>query len=112
MANRTWKIAEQSIAGMMGGRRVSNTALGLRSADVETDAYSVEIKTRKAMPAWLMDAVNQAHRNCVGDRLALVVLHTVGQRRVNDLVVLRLGEFIEQFGDPEPVPFADEPEED
>jgi len=108
--SKSWKEAEKGVAAMLGGERVSNTALGLRSADVETEAYSVEVKSRKSLPAWLLSAVNQAHRNCAAGKLPLVVLHQTGQRRVNDLVVMRLGEFREWFGDPEPLPFTDAPE--
>ena len=39
MASRAWKEAEKGVADLLGGKRVSNTALGLRSADVETPAY-------------------------------------------------------------------------
>lgn len=99
MPSRAWKEAEKGVAELLGGERVSNTALGLRSSDVEAGAYSVEVKSRKALPAWLESAVGQAHRNAPAGKLPMVVLHKTGQRRVNDLVVLRLGEFIEWFGD-------------
>lgn len=84
---------------MLGGERISNTALGMRSADVETSAYSVEVKHKAKLPKWLNDAVSQAHRNCTAGRLPLVVLHQSGWRRENDLVVLRMGEFLEWFGE-------------
>ena len=96
---RTWKETEKGVARALGGERVSNTALGLRSADVETSAYSVEVKHRKTLPAWLVDAVTQAHRNCAAGKLPLVVLHQCGWRRGNDLVVVQMSEFIEWFGD-------------
>lgn len=99
MKSSVWKAAEKGVAAILGGERISNTALGLRSADVETPAYSVEVKSRKAYPAWLTGAVAQAHRNCATGKLALVVLHQVGQRRGNDLVVVRMSEFVEHFGD-------------
>ena len=111
MASRAWKEAEKGVADLLGGKRVSNTALGLRSADVETPAYSVEVKSRKNLPAWLISAVNQAHRNCAAGKLPLVVLHQVGCRRMNDLVIVRMDEFIEWFGEPERLPFDDPPEE-
>lgn len=111
MASRAWKAAEQGVAQMLGGKRVSNTKLGLRSADVETPAYSVEVKSRKDFPNWLVNAVSQAHRNAARGKLPLVVLHQVGCRRMNDLVIVRMDEFIEWFGEPEPLPFDDTPEE-
>ena len=94
----TWKSTEKRVAQEMGGEHVSNTALGLRSADVETSAYSVEVKHKAKLPAWLNDAVAQAHRNCAAGKLPLVVLHQSGWRRENDLVVLRMGEFLSWFG--------------
>ena len=112
MASRAWKEAEKGVAGLLGGRRVSNTKLGLRSADAETPAYSVEVKSRKDLPNWLVNAVGQAHRNAAPGKLPLVVLHQVGCRRMNDLVIVRMDEFIEWFGEPERLPFTDEPEED
>ena len=111
MASRAWKEAEKGVAGLLGGKRVSNTALGLRSSDVETPAYSVEVKSRKDLPNWLVNAVGQAHRNAAHGKLPLVVLHQVGCRRMNDLVIVRMDEFIEWFGEPEPLPFDDTPEE-
>lgn len=96
---RAWKDAEKGVAAMLGGKRLSNTALGLPSADVETPAYSVEVKSRQNLPAWLINAVAQARRNAPEDKLPIVVAHQVGQRRVNDLVIVRLGDFIEWFGD-------------
>lgn len=77
---------------------MSNTALGLRSPDVETNAYSVEVKCRKRLPDWLVNAMIQAQRNAAPGKLPLVVLHQSSQRHERDLVVLRLGDFIEWFG--------------
>ena len=112
MASRTWKNAEKHVAALLGGERVSNTALGLKSSDVETPVFSVEVKNRNELPAWLEGAVAQAHRNAPAGKLPLVVLHKTGCRRVNDLVIMRLGEFIEWFGEPEPLPFTDLSEAD
>lgn len=112
MRTSAWKAAEKGVAAILGGERVSNTALGLRSADVETPAYSVEVKSRKELPNWLVNAVGQAHRNAGRGKLPLVVLHQVGCRRVNDLVIVRLGDFIEWFGEPEPLPFSEPLEEE
>lgn len=110
MASRAWKDAEKGVADLLGGERVSNSKLGLRSSDVETPVYSVEVKSRKELPNWLVNAVGQAHRNAAHGKLPLVVLHQVGCRRMNDLVIVRMDEFIEWFGEPEPLPFDDTPE--
>ena len=62
---------------------------------------AVEVKHRKRLPAWLKDALTQA-RTGAGERLALAILHESGQRHADDLVVLRLGDFQDWFGEVRP----------
>ena len=97
MANTTWKASERAIAKRLGGERVGNR--GCNTEDVAHDWLSVEVKTRKSLPAWLRDAMAQAERNAPAGRLPMVVLHQVGQRHDKDLVVLSLGDFETWFGD-------------
>ena len=78
---------------------MSNHALGRRTADVETTSYSVEVKHRQSLPRWLLGAISQAERNATQGKLPLVVLHASGCAHVDDLVVLRLGHFVDRFGD-------------
>lgn len=91
--SKTWKAAERAIAKRLGGQRTSALGLGRCIADVETEALSVEVKTRKEVPRWLLEAVEQSKRNA-GDKVALVVLHKVGQRHDNDLVIMTLSDFL------------------
>ena len=98
MANSTWKAVERAVAAKMGGERLSNHALGQQTPDVETSAYSVEVKSR-TLPAWLTNAMAQARRNASSGKLPLVVLHEGGRRHDNDLVVVRLADFVEWFGE-------------
>ena len=109
MANRSnWKGCERAIAAKMGGQRLSNHALGQAVPDVETDAYSVECKVRQLLPAWLTGAVEQAYRNATPGKLPLVVLHEAGRRHDNDLVVVRLKDFVEMWGDVTPEPTCEQ----
>jgi len=96
MADRLWKKCERAIARRLGGQRVGPTGRG--GPDVVTDWCSVEVKTRKTLPAWLKEAVHQAVAGAWGDRLPLVVLHQKGQRHDGDLVVLRLRDFEDWYG--------------
>ena len=99
MPDATWKAVERAIARVLSGRRISNHALGQQTPDVETDAYSIEVKHRKRLPAWIEDAVTQAERNATPGKLPLAVLHESGRRHDNDLVVVRLRDFVEWFGE-------------
>lgn len=91
MADATWKQCERAIAKRLGGQRVGNR--GTNTEDVTHPWLSVEVKSRKALPAWLLAALAQARANAPAGRVPLVVLHEVGQRHEGDLVMLALGDF-------------------
>jgi len=93
----TWKDTERVLAKRLNGERVGNT--GQATPDVTTSWLSIEVKERKALPMWLMDAVAQTVRNSDDGKLPIVVLHQKGCRHDNDLVLLRLCDFQDWFGD-------------
>jgi len=96
MADTTWKQTERAIAGRLNGKRQG--AVGRTGADVVNDWLAVEVKHRRRLPQWLKDALTQA-RSGAGDRLPIVVLHEAGQRHSDDLVLVRLADFQEWFGE-------------
>ncbi len=97
--SETWKANERAIAKRLGGQRVGAT--GRNTEDVSHDWLSIEVKTRRRLPAWLLAAMAQARANAPAGRLPVVVLHQVGRHHDNDLVVLRLADFEEWFGEME-----------
>ena len=97
MADKLWKQTERAVARRLGGVRVGPS--GKATADVVSDWLSVEVKTRKTLPAWLLSAIEQAAKNNDDGRLPVVVLHQVGQRHDSDIVAMRLSDFEEWFGD-------------
>ena len=99
MTDKTWKQAEREVAARIGGVRTANYALGLRTPDCESDWLSVELKHRKTLPGWLLDALDQAETNASAGTLAVAVLHQAGQRYDDALVVLRLSDFVDWFGE-------------
>ncbi len=87
------------MARTFGGVRSGNR--GTAAGDVVSDWLVIEAKQRAALPAWLERAMVQAETAAagyVGDRLPVVILHELGRRRVDDLVVVRAGAFREWFG--------------
>ena len=92
----TWKENERAIARRLGGKRIGAT--GQRTPDVVTEWLAVELKTRRKLPQWLVDAVEQVRSACPDVRLPVVILHEVGQRHANDLVIMGLKEFEDWFG--------------
>ncbi len=104
MPDKCWKACERRVAHILGGRRTGPS--GRTGPDVVSDWLSVEVKTRRHLPAWLLAALQQARTGCPESRLPLVILHRVGGRHEDDLVILGLGDFAEWFG---PVPPAEAP---
>ncbi len=94
---KTWKSTERRIARLLHGERTGNT--GAATEDVAHAWLSVEVKHRRMLPAWLHDALQQAQRNAPAGRLPVVVLHQHGERSTNDVVCVRLANWLDWFGD-------------
>ena len=87
-----WKEHERRTARRLSGTRTGNR--GTATADVEAGAWSVECKSRKQLPTWLLDAMSQASRNAGDGQTGIVVLHQVGQRSDRDIVCIRLADWL------------------
>lgn len=86
-----WKDHERAIAKRLGGKR--SGPQGQACADVVHPVLSIECKERKSLPLWLMHAMGQAEDAASGGKLPAVVLHQLGRRHDEDLVVVRLKDF-------------------
>lgn len=95
--SKQWKEAERQVARRVGGARVSNHALGLRTPDVESSWLSLEVKHRKRLPVLITDTMAQARRNATPGKLVGAVLHEEGQRYDDAVIMIRLGDFEEWF---------------
>lgn len=93
----TWKQAERVVAQRLGGQRTGNS--GSNTVDVEHEWLGIEVKHRKELPQWLKEAVAQAGRNCGMNQLPIAIFHELNQRHDNDLVVMRLRDFQDWFGE-------------
>lgn len=89
--SKTWKHAERHVAADFGTTRTG--PLGTNMPDAITGELSIEVKTRKTLPAWLHEAMRQSERNAITGTTPVVVLHQIGQRYDDDLVVLRMRDF-------------------
>jgi hypothetical protein len=96
---RSWTVCERRVAEELGGRRVpvSGRARG-DAPDVEHPILSIEVKSRKCLPARLEEAVSQAEAAAEPPQLPVVVLHQDGKRYRDALVMLRLKDFDERLG--------------
>jgi len=100
MSERAWKRTEREIAGILGGKRVpvSGRARG-DAPDIRHPWLSIEVKSRKTLPAWIKDAVSQARAAATEHQLPVAILHQEGGRHGLDLVVMRLKDFRDWFGE-------------
>lgn len=95
---KTWKRTERAIAKRMGGRRVPVSGRA-GQPDIAHPWLSVEVKHRRRLPQWLLQAVRQAEQAARPGQLPIAVLHQHGQRYGDSLVVLRLKAFEEWHGE-------------
>ena len=97
--DRRWKAVERSVAEKLGGERVPVTGRQRGSApDVSHGTLSIEVKDRKALPKWISEAMEQAIASQRGDQIPIVVLHEKGMRANDNLVMIRLGDWVDLFG--------------
>ncbi len=99
MTDKTWKRVEREIAARLGGERVPVTGRQRGSApDIKHPWLSVEVKHRKALPGWMLDAQAQADASIKGNQLPVVVLHQDRMKYDDSVVLVRLSDFVEWFG--------------
>ncbi len=100
MTEKAWKATERQIAAALGGERVPITGRQRGSApDVRHDWLAIEVKHRRRIPAWLLEAMAQARASAGASQLPIAVVHEHGHRFSEALVVLRLEDFREWFGE-------------
>jgi hypothetical protein len=95
MSNRDrGKATERATAQALNGKRVGI----MGGEDVQAGLFSVECKSRARFVAqgWM----EQAKRNCPPGRVPMVVAHIHGQRRANDLVMVRMSDWLDLYGAP------------
>jgi len=108
MVSRSWKRSESEIAALLGGRRNPVNGRG-HQPDVETGWLACEVKSRATLPTWLKTALAQARAGAGRDQLPVVVLHQAGRRHADDVVCVRLSDFLAWFGgNPPPDPAGGE----
>ena len=95
---KDWKACERKIAEILGGIRVPITGRQRGATlDVEHPTLSIEVKSRKTVPAWLLDALEQAQVASENGRLPVTVLHQDRKPYREALVVIRLEDFANYF---------------
>lgn len=104
---RNWKRAERLLAQLLGCERVPVTGRqrGKAHSDLISSWLSVEVKTRKALPVLLADAMDSAERGAEyaqrrdgTARLPIAVIHADHTDYRNSLVVMRLRDADDWFG--------------
>lgn len=96
---KRWKRQERRVARLLNARR--NPHDGSGGPDVENTWLVAEVKDRKKLPEWLLEALDQARTKAERTRLGVVVLTSSSTPQV--LVVLHVDDFREWFvGGPPP----------
>jgi len=97
-ARSTWKQHERDVAADLGGRRIPVTGVDRNGADVETPLFAVQVKVRRALPAWLWAWLSGICATARDGRVGVLVLRRPRERKQDGLVVLRYRDFVELHG--------------
>jgi hypothetical protein len=100
-ARATWKAAERRVAEDLGGRRIPVTGIDRHGADVVTPMFHIQVKLRKALPAWLWEWL-EGIRNDANPhgKVGIVVLKKPRQKDTDGLVVMSYSDFCDLHGTP------------
>lgn len=99
------KTVERERRRLLGLER--DVHLGEAGADGRGEWLIVEVKCRKMLPRWILDGYMQALSRALilaqenpedPPRLAIEIVHQKGDHWKHDLVVMRLGDFVDWFG--------------
>lgn len=98
-ARNTWKSAERRVAEDLGGQRIPVTGIDRDGADVVTPLFAVQVKLRKALPAWLWGWLSGIRSTAapVG-KVGILILKRPRQKDTEGLVVMSYGDFVDHFG--------------
>ena len=94
MPTTTWKAHERSWVSI-GAKRTP-----FSGEDCSHPIFSIECKQRtgRNYPKTLRKWFEQAKRNAPVGKVPLLAVHLTGERRKEDLVILRRGDFEDLFG--------------
>ena len=97
MTEKLWKRHEREIAERFGAERALQKGRGV--PDFETDSVVGEVKSRKTLPKWLKEAVEQARRYAspFNGKLPVTCIKEKGARGF--LVVVHSQDFVDWYGD-------------
>jgi hypothetical protein len=79
VSDARWKRHEREIAAALGGIRLPNNGRG--QPDIIAGNLAVQVKTRTALPSWLIAAMEQATRDAPAGMVPVVVLSEATQGR-------------------------------
>ena len=103
MADSYWKKAERQVGEILGGKRNTHDK-GSNVPDVEHDWLAPEVKSRKEVPGWLIEALMQAEANAEKCKLPIDCIMERGKRGGKSdeqagmhLAVIRLETFRDWF---------------
>jgi len=87
------KRNEKALAKILGGKRVGI----LSGEDISHPIFSIEAKSRKSVviEKWM----KQAEVNAPIDKIPLLIIHTHNSRRGNDIVCMRMKDWINFYGE-------------
>jgi len=91
------KRNEAALAKLLRGKRMGI----LGKDDLDLGMFSAEVKIMAEFPKRIANDMAQAERNAPDGKIPILIWHVGNQRREHDLVILRLGDWIDLHGEVE-----------
>lgn len=85
--------SEKAAEHLFKARRVGT----MGGEDAFNRTFSIETKSFQSPPKALQDWMEQAQRNCPENRMPMVYLHKMRQKRDEDWVIMKVGDFKKVF---------------
>lgn len=98
MADKSWKAVERRVAALARGKRIPVTG-EREGADVESDRWCYQVKTRKTLPTWLWTWLAGIAGNAMRkQKHGALVLKRPGDRLMtHGLVVIRFADWVQHL---------------
>ena len=98
MSDKPWKATERRIAKVGGGKRTGATGKATDDVTWEVLPVSIECKHGRAVPKFLLDAMEQARKNCREGCVPVAAFHkTRTHRYYAVLTVAQLAELVPEM---------------
>jgi len=96
--NKRWKRAEDWWWKQTGWNREGHIKRGVPCADLTCELFSLDVTTRKKLPALIVKEMADAKSHSKDNQIPLVAIHAEGEDMKDGVVIMTVKDFLELHG--------------